>query len=804
MKFDLNLFFILCVQFICSIICYDFECPKGGKIGGSKVPNVLNLIDKQTGYRAFVEVVHPLGKKSLHDYYNAEKQAGFIDMEAIVQDKMNRHYYYHQKRVKFTIRDDIYCNSKELNQDQKIEIIKDWFLPNDIVESSDIFKDLDLYLGPTVLMIYANKISDKVSFVGSELIEGRSVNHWFYCGDPEGPCIEFYFDVETSLPYKFSLYYPQLIEVEGVNADNQTQTVKKQVTCDRKYIYNFYSFEPLVLSSSDQVPYPLDYSCWEQKYDKKKPLPKFGQADKFSMDMEALITYSDGEVVRSSARVMKLGEIISYEFKEGQDFVRYIEMPPPLGHYIVYPKTGSCYLEVPDYSKDIYGRKTEIITSWPLKKDCGFNLLEYLVMKPKTGSFGDTTTSIADENLGPFRVERYHINDFFFTRADALITYYYPMNTTKDFIPNRITFAPSDSQTQFVRAPDKVEVTIINYSDDNFDYEDRFDVSGCYQESGSFTWFQLLFSNPWETEYNVESIKEQMKESLISFIPIFRIGPIHVQQVVSNIYVTIKLYDRLPFINAYRPSSEKLAYPDNILKLSSREECEQVCTSSNVEGSSRCNAFSFCDNFDCLIDKSSPNYDPIFDRDYSCTSYHRERGAFEISSFVQNYLSPMANVLQQIRNKVSSGSLRFANMEEMFIVNGPEEIGDISNELIMRPDSSTPLRAEDFPLIIKDRRLNKPQIKIGKITLNDCFMACLNDDDCNTLSYCNDEIKECILSNETSSSLKDTIADKTSHAGGCNIYESKYFDMIQSIYDLFVLIYLIFRFPFRVIHESFP
>ncbi|XP_025017367.1 uncharacterized protein LOC107365733 [Tetranychus urticae] len=58
-------------------------------------------------------------------------------------------------------------------------------------------------------------------------------------------------------------------------------------------------------------------------------------------------------------------------------------------------------------------------------------------------------------------------------------------------------------------------------------------------------------------------------------------------------------------------------------------------------------------------------------------------------------------------------------------------------------------------------------------------MACVNDDDCNTLSYCVNQNKECILSGETSSSLNDTFDDKTSHADGCNIHQKSFINLFH-------------------------
>ncbi|XP_015781903.1 uncharacterized protein LOC107359837 [Tetranychus urticae] len=767
MKNISNVYFFLC--FFCSInsfFCDPFECPVKGKVGELKVPNVLNMIDKQTGYRASVEVINPTRNNLVRDYYDGKNKVGYIDLEATIQDEMNRRYYYHSTEEKLAVQST--CTRLDLTRYEKIDSVKDWFEPKKIVASSEIFKDL-VHLGPTGLMVYANSISDKASFVGSELIEGRNVNHWFYCSDPDGPYIDFYFDVKTSLPYRFSLYYPKWIETQEVISVNETRTVKKQVDSESKYVYNFYMFKPLVIPSKDPIPYPLGYGCARKNTISYSPLPDFSKVEEFTMDMEAVITYSDRDPFKSNARVMKRGDVISYEIKEEDVTVRHIEMALPLGGFEVDEHTGQCsYLKI-DYWSDV-----KLLTRWPLHGDHDFNLLDFLVMKPpKAPSFLGST------HLGPFRVEEYRARDFLGGKLDALVVYYYNQNNS-DSVPSKVIFTRdlNNFHYNYHSTLAKVEVTIINYQDSNIDFADSFDVSGCYKEPGSYTWFQLLFSNPSISEFNMQAIKQSTEEYLTTFIPITRIGAIHTQEVGVNIYVTVKLYDRVHFIDVYKQDAPKytLINPTNIVKTSKVEDCEALCTATE-----KCDTFSFCSNSDCLIHQSNDGESATLEFRDGCRSHHWYMDKFDVKPLVnKNYVSTMPHVLQQIRNKVSSGDFRLHSRlvaEDLFIVSGPEEIGDISQEL--HTSGFRPLRAEDFPMIATDRHFKEAQLKIEKSTLQDCFMACLNDDDCNTLSYCVNQNKECILSGETSSSLKDAFEDKTSHADGCNIYQKSFINLFH-------------------------
>ncbi|XP_025016865.1 uncharacterized protein LOC112538985 [Tetranychus urticae] len=756
-KINLNFFVFLCFLYLIdSIHCADFKCPERGEVGGLKVPNVLSLIDKQTGYHASVEITNPLYYNAMaDDYYDGENDVGFVDYKAKIQDKVNRRYYYHATEEKIAVQGNT-CERLDLTKDEKIKSIKEWFEPKFIVDYSDIFQDLS-HLGPTVLMIYANNISDKASFVGSELVDGRTVNHWFYCTNPNGPYIDFYFDVKTSLPHRFSLYYPEwIVAREGM----------QQADKDSKYVYNFLMFKPLVISATDPVPYPLGYGCARKGTRPSTPLPDFGQFREFTMDMEAVITYSNVDPIKSTARVMKRGDVISYEIKEGTDFVHSIEMSPPLGRFQVDRRTGRCHYYTSDYSDDV-----TLITRWPFHQDRGFNLLYYLVMKP-TQDYAPTF--IAEIPLGSLRVEEYRAANFFSNRVDAIVDYYYTKNVSF-YVPSKVIFTADRRDDIGSDIPTQVEVTIINYQERNIDYKDQFDVSGCYEEPGNYTWFQLLFSDPTVSEKYMPMVKESAEEALISFIPITRIGEIHAKKIDSNTYVTVKLYDRVHFIDAYRSWNQyKIINPSNVVKRFKVEDCEQLCT-ANAD----CHDFSYCDDYDCSISTRDYYY---VEREYKqgCTYYSRSET--EVTPLVnKNYLSTTSHILQQISDKVAAGEFRLIGSgitaEDLFIVNGPEEIGDISQELYRR--GSRPLRGEDFPMFQTDRHFKEAQFTIQKSTLQNCFQACLNDDDCNTLSYCVDQNKECILSGETSSSLKDSLDDKTSHADGCNIYQKSFINLFH-------------------------
>ncbi|XP_015793018.1 uncharacterized protein LOC107369568 [Tetranychus urticae] len=483
------------------------------------------------------------------------------------------------------------------------------------------------------------------------------------------------------------------------------------------------------------------------------------------MDMEAVITYPDGSMVKSTARVMKQGDVISYEITEGTEFVRSIELPPPLGLFEVDEHSGQCRYRTSNYNKDV-----TLITKWPLKPS--FNLLYYLVMKP---SRDHPTTFIGDIPLGPFRVEEYRATNFLPNSIDAIIDYYYSSDKVK--VPYKVVFTKDRSQFSLT-SPDKIEVTIIDYRDDYFDFEDRFDVSGCYEKPGAFTWFQLVFSNPWMNDVTLELVRQGVQELLLQFIPITRIGQIHAVNIDTNVYVTVKLHDRIHLIDTYQVKrGYTISSPTDIVQKLTPEDCEQLCSSTTA-----CYDFSYCSNFDCFIlaFPSSSIIDTQYNED--CNLYRRVWFGHKLSEYVKgNHLSSILHVLQQIRNKVSEGQfvLHSAALtaEDLFIVSGPDEIGDISQEY--KQGTFRPVKGEDFPLIKTGRHFNEAQFKIEKGSLTECFMACLNDEDCNTLSYCINKNKECILSGETSTTLDNKLEDKTSHADGCNIYEKSFINLFS-------------------------
>ncbi|XP_053208135.1 uncharacterized protein LOC128392176 [Panonychus citri] len=749
------------IGFILLVNCDDFKCPSIGTKKGKKVPDILKLIDKQNGYYSTVEVNNEDRENLVHEYFNVDSRFGFVDLQAMRQDGMNRRYYYHDTEEKIAVLDNR-CARMDLTQSEKVESIKDWFEPADIVEKSEIFKEF-LHFGPSVLMIYANSIGDKASFIGTELIDGRSIDHWFYCIEDAGPYIDFYFDTENSFPYRFSLYYPKS-ETFG------NETVQTEEGRHSSYVYNFFIFKPLVISPYEPMPYPVSYGCARKDSKWQKPLPEFTSITKFTLDMEAVITYPNGEIIKSTARVMKHRDVYSYEITESEGTTRSIENPPPLGRWEVDEFTGSCKYYTSDYQSHI-----TLVTRWPFFKDRGFNLLYYIVMKPTTEA---RPSYVGTFDLGPEIIEEYRAKNFIRNSIDAIVDYHYPVSnssTDPDNVPAKIVFTKDRSQNYITDTPDQIEVTIIDFRRDYFDFEDRFDVSGCYEDFGMYTWFQLVFSNPSlsSTSYNLQILRSEVHEFLTEFIPITRISDIVINPVDYNFYVNVKLLDRIHFIEAYRPNQDgRLENPDMIVKSPRIEDCEQACTSNPA-----CFEFSYCPDFTCSMTTSNGYTQVYYEK--GCTHYSVEFHN-EASDFVkQNFLSSMKSVLHQIRRKIDQDLLVVraisSSAEELFIVHGPEEIGDLTEQQVGDfDDLPNFFQGDEYPLIQPDRRLNSGIATLIKIDYLECLSLCENDDDCNSLSYCPNQNKECILSSETTYNLETSTETLTDKAEGCNIYEKSF------------------------------
>ncbi|XP_053206637.1 uncharacterized protein LOC128390888 [Panonychus citri] len=755
---NLLIVFILSVQSLTILKVNCDSCPARGKIGGPIVPDVLSLTKGQSGFSAIVEIITPQQESIMvNDNYNGAKRFGHIEVNKLFNGVKSEIYYYHETNEKYVIENDD-CQSDLLNLDDKYTTIGSWLVPDQVSDQATLFGDMD-YLGPTVLMIWAKSVSEKVQFVATENIDGISMKHWFHCLN-ENIWIDFWFDDLNNLPFRFSI----------------SQSSSSSSSTNNPHVYNFLIFNPIKTSPSDRVSYPLGYACTRSIFG-LPPVPSFLQSDSFSLDMEAMISNSQlDKVTISSVHMVKYQATYSFQVTESFNTTRIIQNPNHRGRYIVDVSSGQCQLDNVDY-KEI--QEDNLAIKWPYHYEASFNLLQ--TVSSTSAAYGCYMGQV-DTDAGLMDIWEDKLFSFFSSgyNMDAVVSYYFPAidrSSKPHQAPNKISIKLVNPQGLPLQQdlPDQIEINFIDYTEQvNIQFSDQFDVSGCYDGPGQFTWFQIIMSDDDIVKVkDVNEIRNYYQQSLTSFIPVIRIPEIVVNMYDSNYYITGKLLQRPPFIFNYEPDPQYyIDNPTSILIRDALEDCGELCTNDL-----NCKEFSYCSDSTCQIFSSASAYSSISMKD-ECTWYRRR--SIDVGSTVieRNILASSRSILSQIKSKVNNGQFMMTKYSmsavDLFIVGGPEEIGNLEEELT--DYQVNPLKGDEYTVIAPVRRLSSAngQSTVLGVSYSDCLKLCQNDDDCYTLSYCNDAHRECTLSMETKENLTKSLQDKTSHADNCNIFEKSF------------------------------
>lgn len=728
------------------------DCPTKGKVGGKAVPDVLSLVKGQNGFSATVEIITPEEESIMvTEKYNGAKKFGSVEINKLDQYQTETHHYYAATNEKYVI-EDYGCTASELSTDEKYNTINAWVVPESAKDEIDLFGNLD-YLGPTQLMIWAQSVSDKAQYVATQRIDGRNTDHWFHCLS-DSLQIDWWFDSSSKLPFRFALNSTG----EGTDA----------------HVYNFLIFEPLQTSANDLVSYPIGFGCYRSATNQPK-FPSYLSAEKFSLDMEAMIMYTDPDkVILSSNRMLKYQNTYSFEITDEPNTTRIIQNPKHMGRYVVDAETGECKSEVVDWSQI---KDDNLAVKWPWHKDVGFDLMK--VINTQSGIWSNYMGQVSTDS-GTMDVWEDDLTSFFSEDgvADVSVTYYFPSidrSKNPNQAPAKIVLKPHNknyiSMTQEI--PYQVEIIFIDYEEDKVELSDRFDVTGCYDGPGEFTWFQIVMSDPNAGTFSkdLSTIREYFEQTLSTFVPVIRTPEIIVNLYEFNYYVTVKLLERPPFKFYYSDTGKfEIENPTSILIRDHLEDCGDICTNDK-----NCHDFAYCSDFSCQIFSSSTGSSyASLKENTDCTVYFKN--GYDIGETVvqRNILASTRNILSQIKTKVNAGEFvisKYAlSADDLFIVSGPEEIGGIEDEF---NDKISPIKGDEFAVIQGDSRLTSGETIHG-VAYQDCLKLCINDDDCYSLSYCFNHHDECMLSTETKANLTAALSAKTTHADGCDVMEKSF------------------------------
>ncbi|XP_015791708.1 uncharacterized protein LOC107368401 [Tetranychus urticae] len=728
------------------------------------------LLNKQSGYSTIVEIVSPDSSViQIKDEYNGDTKTGSIVFETREPVK-SIHYYWTSKELFVINNGSTMCETLPLDSVHKNAVMSEWMTPemDQYLDRLGSAVDNVDQLGPTLMMTIVSALSISAYYQGKKTLDDFSVKHWSACASPADSdlAIDFYFLAKTNTPYRLEIYHQK-------NANSKT-------------LLNFLTFNQIPAKHDQHVTFPLGFGC--KRLNKPKvAIPSWASGDTYFLEMEAALSFvKPDRFTLSSAKVIKYQNVYSYEITESNSITRSIKTPTLINFYQVDPVTGKCSIEY----RPFYDFTAKLLTTlWPVSTPSTYNLLSpSLYNLDYTNYLGQV-----DTEYGTMDVFEGVIFAFYSTtqneQIDALIQYYFPTFNAVDNRnqpPHHIIIKPYNLNNYgwlTASIPNQIEITVVDYMENDINYNDYFDISGCYDEPGQYTWFQLVFP---DTSLDIAryqekdlSIYKSFEAMVSNLIPKLRLPEIRVNIFGPNIYVTGKLLEAETH-NVISTQSTVLSNPTRIVIREYLEDCSQLCLDAD-----HCPAFAHCNNLECYL--FTPK-DEAYEQEASdnCTLYFPlYSDSSSTTPLVElNLLKSTKNILHQLKDKMTRGELVLPNLKlsaaDLFIVNGPEEIGGLDEEYKDRSSPSA-YSGDDFVVIQPNRRFTSEPTRTLGVSYQSCLSLCSNNDDCLTISYCPAPLSECTMTNKTASVVEQSYQRFSSYVDGCHILSKSFISFYRKL-----------------------
>ncbi|XP_074603977.1 uncharacterized protein LOC141857383 [Brevipalpus obovatus] len=416
---------------------------------------------------------------------------------------------------------------------------------------------------------------------------------------------------------------------------------------------------------------------------------------------------------------------------------------------------------------------------WPQSEDL-FNLLnsDLWTLEPKepkeTGFLG--TQKMNGNNYDVF--ERLISNFYVGPRnTKAKATYYFDSNEVGK-PPVKVSIGPMDDEFSFYEP--KIQLNIVNFTENPDDDYDRFDVSACYQNPGSYKWVQFTVDNiPPKIGMDYKKMELLFRRTLDKSlsIPRIRIGQVGINLWVPKVYIAVQLIEHPDFQFLYSIIAEKrLKQATQVYSLESVRDCADICIDSNKTCS-----FSYCGNKKCYIRILADNKE-----------LHRKTDLLDDKSCKTFQSLRKLENLPEDNHRLSSRTLItniFEQREKIIFVNDGEKYKDpnMTINAINGPDDLLgPYLETPFVFLADQFGATRKGYKIrGHIlertedkTYRRCLDACNDREDCHSISHCSNKV--CILSSaQNIGDDSDTIEvdDK------CSVSKRMYINRFVKIFD---------------------
>ncbi|XP_053206245.1 uncharacterized protein LOC128390535 [Panonychus citri] len=763
--FSMFLQFLFSISFIIFHSCEAFTCPDKGKTGASQVPLITSLVAHQTGYQTKIELV--TGSGHLFTIDETFNQLNFVGNVKVNDGAGYQHkfFWYHlEAKESFFVGIDQSCSAKNLTDNVKKSIINDWLAYSRLSDETDISNDPQV-LGPMLLFTYMRSKLDNLRYLDKVNLDGRQVYQWFYCLKDDGPYIDVYFDSNNNFPVRLVATYP----------DDPTLTTT----------LNVITFEPLTNQLNDLITYPYGYGC-ERLNPSTIVIPQFAQADTFTLDMEAALffTQPDRSAV-TTARIARYQGIYSYDLKENGLSKRIVHDPKLLIDFQIDPISGSCF---EDQASNGAGYGFTYLR-WPYAENEAYNLLDDSVLNLESKKL-NYMGQIVEENkrLDIFEAK---LNSFFAfpddAKFDGLVTYFFPAiydkrQSVRNQAPLRMVIKPSRELTEIyaVKVVEKIDIKVIEYQEKAIDFEDRFDISECFDKPEDYTWFQIVFSgkkDDLESWKDQDEVLKSITRKVLSFIPEIRIPDIQVSYLGSVVYISCKLLERPSYqYDFYKTPGFTVENPTKIIQRDHEQDCGEICSEDEF-----CTNFAYCNNLECRLFSSTKGTTyPFIEESTDCDGFSRNNYFVSPKTQVEaNFLKSSKSLIHEIKAKISKGELNVKDPNlsalDLFIVSGPDELGD-PDKLFQDDDVGLTNIADHYQVFLSGRRLSQGNSMLG-LDYSSCLNECDNDDNCLIVSFCSSRKGECILGNST----ENINQESTYSSEGCNILSRSYSSFFKKL-----------------------
>lgn len=745
--FNTSMIIILLSLFVNCDLLESFSRPK----------SLSKIVPHETGYEATIEIVID-GQffTKVHEEYSTDTQEGHLKVFSVEKGEDLEFHYYLSTKELFIIKRHSKCSTIVLNSTNK-------HIGLGAVFDGKLDIDLSSYLGEQLgfVGLAIGLISDDQA----EYVESSEIPHlrkWL---------IHNHHQVEIQIASYEASSFPASIAI--------FDSVKKS-----KVSINFLSF--FARKTKNLITnYPYGKACQRIANIEMPKFPQFAgfssefsKSDfKFSVEMSASYSIeSDGNdqqsVVLDQIRLNYAEKVFSIEFPSVDSSNKKVV---DLNNDILYqidPKTRSCTQTKRPHSSKSEGNLIGV--KWPIDT-YEFNLLNSNLWTKdgycKPSYFGQTLLLGRKMDIFECKV-RYFFNLDWTWEDEAVVTYFFDADDkikNNNRAPMKVIIHLLKNQPSTGNGNVKIEINVIEYSENLIDDIEAFDLSACYDSDRKYSWVQFAFVDTFDKYSSMVGrgieIENSFRQKLYSELEIPRIRVPEVRILFQNsiVFISVKILERPDYQFSHSIHSDSvIVNHDQVFYLNSIEDCADLCSGTEPG----CD-FSYCSDMKCVL--------------------------FTLGRDVQwpqmNFKTPECKTYST-RNKKDLMSVRrlikhmYDNRGKMFIQTGKTHIFCDNVYQISSPtDTSSYQSSFDYDSIIaleneyglthaNRKIIDSNALKPIKLSFIQCLDECENSDDCHSVSYCpSSGENECTISSKHGLELHND--DKIVFREGCDVFESQ-------------------------------